>query len=123
MLRILFIARGTKSGQPTPIILNQGKSIEDAGQLVSYFPIKGNGYKAYIRSIFAIRKHLKTNAIDIIHAHYGLCGIIALFARRREKVVISFMVDDIIGTNKADGSILILSKAFALLNIFLARRF
>lgn len=123
MHKILFVASGNIKDGISPIQLNQGSSLEKIGNRIDYFPIKGKGCRGYLRAIIKLRKELKKISVDVIHAHYGLCGIVALLARRKERIVISFMGDDIIGTNKPNGSVYLVSKAFARFNIFLARYF
>lgn len=119
-MTILFVASGGEKEQPSPIIGNQANSIVGNTIDIKFFIIKGKGLKSYLKSVFSLRKELKKNKIDIIHAHYGLCGIVALLARRKEKLLVSFMGDDLLGSNKHKGEVLILSKIAAWLNIILS---
>ncbi|MCU0287420.1 MAG: glycosyltransferase family 4 protein [Acidobacteria bacterium] len=107
-MRILFVCSGngkinTGNGI-SPFIRSQGESLKQNGIDLDFFPIKGKGMKQYSRHIFILKKFLKKNKYDIIHAHYGLCGIVAYFAARREPLVVSFMGDDLVGENRLDGS-------------------
>jgi teichuronic acid biosynthesis glycosyltransferase TuaC len=122
-MNVIFLSsRGNHNG-PKPIILNQGGSIAALGVPVDFFPVISNGIGGYVKTIGPLRKHIRKTRPNIIHAHYGLCGIIALLARRQEKLVVSFMGDDIVGSNRKDGSISLRSRLFGRLNAFLARKY
>lgn len=118
--RILFIASG-RSGTVSPIIYNQGESLSQRGLDVEYYPIIG-GLRGYLVSIFQIKYLLKSVQFDIVHAHYGLCGIVALLATRNMPIVISFMGDDLVGSVK-NGRYTMVSRWFGRINAFLARYF
>lgn len=122
-MRILFVSSGNSHNGISPIIKNQGDSITNQGVKVEYYTIKGKGLKSYYFHIFRLRKYLKTNKYEIIHAHYGLCGIICLLAKRKEKLIVSFMGDDLLGSNKTNGSILLFSLLMAFINKWLSRIF
>ena len=132
-MKILFVSSGNSEDGISSIVKTQGKSLQNQGILLEYFPIKGKGIKGYFFNIFILRKYLKINHFDIIHAHYGWCGIVSAFARRKEKLIVSFMGDDLIGSvNKKYKysfiSVLttyanfILSKYFCDLNIVKSRQ-
>src|SRR4030042_3141091 len=122
-MKVLFVASGNSTAGISPIVRNQGDSLINAGLDVNYFPITGKGSKGYIKNILELRKYLSLNKYDIIHAHYGLSAIVALLAKRREKLVASFMGDDLVGSNRPDGSVTFSSKLVVFLNIFLAKFF
>ncbi len=122
-MKILFVSSGKESGKISPIIEAQGKSLIEIGCDIDYFPIQGKGIKAYLACILTLRNFLKANRFDIIHAHYGLSGIVALLARRKEKLIVSFMGDDLVGSNKENGEITFRSKVLASINIFLSKKF
>ncbi len=120
-IKVLFVGSGKPSTGVSPIIINQGESLEAFGISVSYFSIDEKGIKGYYKSIGRLKEYLKSNSFELIHAHYGWCGIVARLARKHEKIITSFMGDDIVGSNREDGSITLISKVFALVNIFLGR--
>jgi glycosyltransferase involved in cell wall biosynthesis len=122
-MKVLFIASGNSSQGISPIVRNQAESLQRAGVEVSLFPIYGRGIKGYFRNIFALKKHLSVNSYDIIHAHYGFSAIVSLFARKGEKLVVSFMGDDLIGSNKMNGKVKFTSKLVVALNKILSRHF
>ena len=94
----------------------QGKSLESTGVKIDYFGIKGKGISGYFKNIKLIRNHLKTNTYDIIHAHYALCGVIAFLAKKKEKLVVSLMGDDIIGMVNHQGKQTFKGKIFTNIN-------
>lgn len=122
-MKILFVSSGASCKGPSPIVIAQGNSLILQGIEVNFFLVTQKGIKGYLKASAQLRKILKTKQYDIIHAHYGLCGITALFARRKEKIVVSFMGDDIVGTNKPNGKITLISKIFARINILFAKWF
>ena len=76
----------------SPFTHSQGLSLSKFGFEVDFFLTKGNGLIGYYRSFFALKKVLRRTKYDLIHAHFSLCGLISLLAKRREKIVISFLL-------------------------------
>jgi len=93
-VKILFISSGNTKSGISPIIKNQGESLKEEGIKLEYFTIKGGGVKGYFNSIFKLRKYLKNNSYDVIHAHYWLSAIVASLAGAKPMVV-SLMGDDV----------------------------
>lgn len=122
-MRVLFVASGNSKSEGSPIIVAQGESLKQESVDIDYFLVRGKGILGYLTNVKPLRKYLGTNSYDIIHAHYGLAAIVALLARRKEKLVVSFMGDDIVGSNRPDGSITKKSLWLARLNLFLARHY
>lgn len=120
-IKVLFIASGGKANVAGPIIQNQADSLKNKQIDLSIFLIKGRGFSGYLKAIFLLRKKLKKEKSDLIHAHYALCGFVGLMSKRRTKLVVSFMGDDLIGSCKPDGSIIFISQLFVRLNFFLIR--
>jgi len=119
-MKVLFVYSGNKKAGISPFIKSQGESLIKNGVQLDYFPISKPGLSGYLIESFKLRKYLKRCAFDIIHAHYGMSALAAWIAQRKETLVVSFMGDDIVGTNKPDGSVTVSSKALARFNVFLA---
>ncbi|HQV30350.1 MAG TPA: glycosyltransferase, partial [Calditrichia bacterium] len=85
--------------------------------------LQGRGKKSYLHNAMRLRKRLRENPVDIIHAHYGYCGWVSLLARRREKIVMSFMGNDLLGSVGEDGKYRLASRLESAINIFFARWF
>ncbi|MRR21558.1 glycosyltransferase [bacterium] len=122
-VRVLFVCSGRSRETISPIVSAQGESIDRAGAVTDYFPVGGNGFLSYLAAIVLLRKKLREVRPDIIHAHYALSAFVALAARRRTPLVVSFMGDDILGTNRQDGSKTLTSRIFAIVNALFARWF
>lgn len=65
--------------------------------------IRGRGIKGYARNIPRLKKVLRDNKYDIIHAHYGLSGIISDVSRKKEKLIVTFMGSDLLGSVNKKG--------------------
>lgn len=61
---------------------------------VYYFIIKGKGVFGYLRNLHLLNKCIRQNDIDIIHAHYGLSGLLAVL-QKKIPVVITFHGSDV----------------------------
>jgi teichuronic acid biosynthesis glycosyltransferase TuaC len=122
-MKVLFVSSGGPERSISPIINNQGESLYKLGIDLTFFSINGGGILNYILAIFRLRKLIKKTKPEIIHAHYGFCGIVALIARQNEMLIVSFMGDDILGSKKSNGSNSLISLIIAWVNIFLAHSF
>lgn len=80
-MRVLFVAR-CKNGRYAPFISEQVEAIERQGVNCRYFGVNGKGIVGYIRQIPKLKKAIRDFTPDVIHAHYGLCGLLANFQRR-----------------------------------------
>jgi teichuronic acid biosynthesis glycosyltransferase TuaC len=98
-MNVLFVSSGNHKNRISNIVLSQGNSLIDKGISVDYFSISGGGIKSYLKSIKPLKDILKSKNYDVIHAHYSLCGITAFFAKKNEKLIVSFMGSDILGNN------------------------
>lgn len=119
-MRVLFVTSANKKKRVSPFILSQAESLVNNGVEVDFFTLEEGGLKGYIKYAGKLRKYLKSNKYDLIHAHYALCGFISTYARKKEKLVVSLMGCDILGSYRSDGSliwreqiIVIFSKLFA----------
>lgn len=81
MLTALVVAR-CKNGRYAPFITEQVKAIEKQGVECRFFGVDGKGIVGYLRQIPKLRKTIREYHPDVIHAHYGLCGLLANYQRR-----------------------------------------
>ena len=96
-------------------VKSQIDSIVDRGHDVTLFYIEGfrSPYE-YARAIPALRKVIKNGDFDVVHAHYGLSGIVARM-QSDVPVVVSFCGDDLLGTpSENGGSLTFRSRLIAL---------
>lgn len=92
-MKVLFVSSGN-SGSVSPIIKNQGDSLARAGVDIIYYLIKGKGIKGYFKSIIPLRRYLKNNSFDAIHAHYSLSAFVASLAGAKH-LIVSLMGSDV----------------------------
>jgi len=78
-MKVLFVSSGN-SGDVSTIIKSQGESLKKFNVTVEYFAIKGKGIKGYIKNIYLLRKHLKNNKYNCVHAHYLFSALVATLA-------------------------------------------
>jgi len=98
-MKVLFVSSGNshqKDGIVT-FIKSQGLSLREEGVNLDFYPVKGHGFKGYFKHIKSLRKHVKANQYDIIHAHYGLIGFLCTISFLRTPMVLSVMGDDAYG--------------------------
>lgn len=89
----MIVAR-CKQGRYAPFITEQVDAIEKKGVECRYFGVDGKGIVGYLRQIPKLLKAIREFRPDIIHAHYGLCGLLAN-CQRRIPVVTTYHGSDI----------------------------
>ena len=117
-MKILVIA-SDKGSKFVPFIEEQIVALQQAGVEVIRYGVTGKGITGYLRERPALRRFIRAERPDLIHAHYGLCGLLANL-QRRVPVVTTYHGSDI---NKP--SILRFSKIAIRLsayNIFVSKR-
>ena len=92
-MRILIVAR-CKHGQYAPFIAEQVEAIQKQGVDCRFFGITGKGIAGYLRQFPGLMKAIREFNPDLIHAHYGLCGLLANY-QRRVPVVTTYHGSDI----------------------------
>ena len=117
-MKVLIIA-SDKGGHFVPFIEEQIVALQSCGIQVLRFGITGKGILGYLRCLPALRRAIQQHQPDLIHAHYGLSGLLANL-QRRVPVVTTYHGSDI---NKPN--ILRFSKIAMRLsvhNIFVSKR-
>ena len=92
-MRVLCIARYKKRGY-APFVTEQVAALEQLGVECRFFPVKSKGVGGYLKSLPSLRKAIREYQPDIIHAHYGLCGLLANL-QRKMPVVTTYHGSDI----------------------------
>ena len=95
-MKVLFVGSGNH-GEISPIIKSQGDSLASAGIEVDYFLIKGKGLKGYLRQMKPLKRYVKKNHCDVIHAHYSMSAFATGLAGVRP-IVVSLMGSDVKAT-------------------------
>ena len=92
-MKILIVASFNK-GFFAPFILEQSEALEKMGQTVHFFGIQGHGIWGYVRNYKGLKRIIQDYKPDVIHAHYGLSGLLSVL-QRRVPVVTTFHGSDI----------------------------
>ncbi|MBO4905635.1 MAG: glycosyltransferase [Bacteroidaceae bacterium] len=92
-MKVLFVGSGNHA-KISPIIKAQGDSLVKAGVDVDYFLIKGKGIRGYLAQVRPLRRYLKQNHYDAVHAHYSLSAYVASLAGAKP-LVVSLMGSDV----------------------------
>ena len=92
-MRILIIASGNSS-QLSPFVKEQAESLIEKGLDIDFFLIKGKGLFGYARNYYLLIKKIKHKKYDLIHAHYGLSGLLATM-QLSIPVIITFHGSDV----------------------------
>ena len=79
-MKILIVA-SDKNGRFAPFIDEQITALQARGMEVLRYGITGKGITGYLRELPSLRRMIRAERPDIIHAHYGLCGLIANLQR------------------------------------------
>lgn len=92
-MKILVIA-SDKGGHFVPFIEEQIAALEACSVQIVRYGVTGKGIVGYLRELPALRRIIRAEHPDIIHAHYGLCGLLANL-QRMAPVVTTYHGSDI----------------------------
>ncbi|MCF8378563.1 MAG: glycosyltransferase [Bacteroidales bacterium] len=92
-MKVLIVCSGNK-GKLSPFIQEQLVALQKAGADYNLFLIKKAGFGGYLSHLPSLNRSIKEYKPDIIHAHYGLSGLLANF-QRKLPVVTTFHGSDI----------------------------
>lgn len=93
-MKVLFVASGNKAvGSVSAFVQSQFDSLQQLGLDMSMYPVVGHGWKSYLRAAREVRRIVRKENVDIVHAHYSICGLVASLAClcTRTKVVVSIL--------------------------------
>jgi glycosyltransferase involved in cell wall biosynthesis len=79
-MKILIIA-SDKGGHFVPFIEEQITALQARGVQIVRYGVTGKGITGYLRELPALRRLIRAERPNIIHAHYGLCGLLANLQR------------------------------------------
>lgn len=78
-MKVLFVYGG--NGKKMPFIEEQKKSIEKLGVYIEEFQIIGKGIFGYLGNLNRLKAKVRDGRFDLIHAHYGLSGMLSVMQR------------------------------------------
>ncbi|MFW5721195.1 MAG: glycosyltransferase family 4 protein [Bacteroidota bacterium] len=116
-MKILFVSSGNhKDFNIAPFIKRQAESLEQNGHEVKFFTVQNKGITGYLKNIGNLKKTIKSDQFDIIHAHYTFNGLLALLTLTKKPIVVSYMGADTYGSYNRKGQI----KPSSYINILIA---
>ena len=92
-MKILYVC-SKNSGKIAPFIQEQIDAVSRCGVNVDIFTIVGKGIRGYLKNKFLLDKKIKEFQPNLIHAHYGLSGLLANL-QRNVPVVTTYHGSDI----------------------------
>lgn len=116
----VLIVGNYNTGHFSPFVVEQMQAIKEHGIHVDTYGIVGKGLWGYLNNIKGIKRKINSLQPDIIHAHYGLSGLVANL-QRQVPVVTTYHGSDI----HSGGWILRLSQLAMKLsayNIFVSKK-
>lgn len=87
-----------KIANESPLFIERERlAFEKAGYSFKFIGIglKGKGVLGYFKSYFHLRKLIKQEKPDIIHAHYSFSGVVSILASTKKNVVVTFLGSDV----------------------------
>ena len=93
-MRVVFVASGNKAvGKVSAFVQSQFDSLKQEGLDMILFPVVVHGWKGYARNLVSLRRLIKKEKPDVVHAHYSSCGYLASLASLglKTKVVVSIL--------------------------------
>ena len=92
-MRILVVASHNK-GSFAPFIVEQSEALKALGCEVDFFGLQGKGVKGYLGNLPVLKRKIRDFQPDVVHAHYGLSGLLANL-QREVPVVVTYHGSDI----------------------------
>ena len=93
-MKVLFVCSGNSKKGISPIIKNQGISLENEGIEITYFTIRGKGLIGYLKNVKVLKDFIKKNSFHCIHAHYSMSAFVASLAGSKP-LIVSLMGSDV----------------------------
>lgn len=95
-MRVLIVCKYKEAllHNMAPFIWEQVQTLSGQGITIRFFPVKGRGVRGYLKEISKLKKVIKAFKPDIVHAHFGLCGLLANL-QRKVPVVTTYHGSDI----------------------------
>ena len=119
-MNVLLVHSGNavNSSNEYTFVKEQGEALTSLGIHVSYYAVTGKGVWGYLSSLPGLKKAISENQIDLVHAHYGLCGALAVL-QRKVPVIITFHNGETL--TRKGRVISSLAARFSAYNIFVAQ--
>jgi hypothetical protein len=79
-IKVLIVA-SDKGGKFAPFIEEQIAALEDYGVVIVRYPVTRKGIIGYLREVPSLRSMIKRERPNVVHAHFGLSGLLANLQR------------------------------------------
>ena len=79
-MNVLFVA-SYNTNHFAPFILEQAEALQKKVCRIEFFGLRGKGMWGYLKNLPKLMKCIKEHKPDVIHAHYGLSGLLANLQR------------------------------------------
>lgn len=79
-MKILIVA-SDKGGHFAPFVEEQIAALQKIGVHVVRYAVTGKGILGYLRELPALKQMIRAEQPDVMHAHFGLCGVLANLQR------------------------------------------
>ena len=91
MIKVLLVHSGNSVPDSShyTFVKQQGDALEKQGVQVFYYAIRSKGARGYLKSLPGLKKAIRDHNVDIVHAHFGFCGALAVM-QHIVPVVITF---------------------------------
>lgn len=93
-MRVLIVASLNNKTQFAPFISEQAEALTRLGITVEFYGVEGKGMKGYLGNLQPLKKAITDFNPDVVHAHYGMCGLLANL-QRKVPVVTTYHGSDI----------------------------
>ena len=116
-MRVLIVANHN-TGSYAPFIVEQVNALRNLGVEIDYFGVRGKGAFGYLTNFTPLKTKIRKYNPDLLHAHYGLSGLLANM-QREVPVVTTYHGSDV----HSRGQNLFLSSVamtFSAYNIFVS---
>lgn len=117
-MKILIVCRW-HGDHAAAFIMEQVDALRSLGHDVQYVTAKQGGIGGYMELYRNLKKAIREIQPDIVHAHYGICGLIANL-QRQVPVVMTYPGSDI--NNKKVRPISVIAMRLSKYNLFMSKR-
>jgi len=90
-MKVLLVHSGNAVGGDSTkytFVHEQGEALRQLGCDIAYYAVVGKGARGYLRNVKPLRKMIEMFQPDIVHAHYGLCGMVSVLAAGKKVPVV-----------------------------------
>lgn len=80
-MKVLIVASYNKS-RFAPFIVEQAEALKRRQCEIAWFGLQGKGLRGYLKNLPLLKRKIREFEPDVVHAHYGLSGLLANLQRK-----------------------------------------